>query len=113
MRVLIAVLGLAGPASILAVLLIMASLTQKWELVTKTKSYYQWFYIAVGLVGAALLTALIRIGYLEVSGGPPVFCDPHSWFYLVFYYVPLAAAMTLGLGLTWKSWGWLLGESGD
>ena len=110
MRLLVAVVGMAGLLSIIFVLLILARLTQKWESVTKVRSYYSLFYLSAALVGAASLARLIRIGYLH-SASPSILCHPHSWFYLCFYYVPLALGLTMSLGVAWRSWGWLLRQS--
>lgn len=137
MRLLIAVMGTVGLASIVLMLLILARLTQKWEAVTRSKSGFRLFYVAAALVALASLVRLARIGYLlprevedllTTSGlsalGPvvsstskPVFLltyslfEPQSWFYLVFYHLPLAIAVTGSLILTWRNWGWLLSES--
>ncbi|MBN1934449.1 MAG: hypothetical protein JW934_07275 [Anaerolineae bacterium] len=111
MRLLFAVIGTAGLVSLASVLLILARLTQKWEVVTKIKSYYRLFYVAAALVGLASISRVLRISYLDSGVGPGFLLEPNSWFYLLLYHLPLAIGMTLSLGVIWKSWGWLLGES--
>jgi hypothetical protein len=130
-------MGTAGLASIILVLLILARLTQRWEAMTRSKSGFRLFYVAAALVGLASLVRLARIGYLLpravedllATRGLSVFksivshtsesvlfltyslFEPQSWFYLVFYHLPLAIALTGSLILTWRNWGWLLRES--
>ena len=136
MRLLAAVMGTAGLASIALVLLILARLTQRWESATRSRSGFRLFYLAASLIALACLVRLARIGYLlpraieellATSGlsalgsvvsdtSRSVFLlthslfEPQSWFYLVFYHLPLAIALTGSLILTWRNWGWLLRE---
>jgi hypothetical protein len=106
------------------VLLILARLTEKWEAVTRIKSYYRLFYVLAGVI--ALLTGvyLYRIAALVpdqlslvtdtrdllrektgIAASPP---EVRAWFYLLFYYLPLAITMTASLLLVWRNWGWLV-----
>lgn len=116
MKLLVAVLGTVGLWSIALVFLNMAHLTQKWEVVTRSHSYYRLFYVAAGFVALASMVRLVRIGYLGpvTDAGhpatPPLFYEPQSWFYVCLYYAPLAIGVTISLVLTWKNWGWLQGE---
>ena len=115
MRLLSAILGTAGLLSMIFAFLILARLTQKWESVTKLKSHYRLFYVSTALVGIASLVRLIRIGYLDVGlerSPASALGDPRSWIYLCFYHAPLAIGVTISLGVTWRSWGWLLGGQG-
>jgi hypothetical protein len=115
-RLLLAVIGTAGLGAVFSVLVILARLTQKWEAVTRSRSLYRLFYVASGLVALAALVRLVRIGYLEASASvdaSPLLAaivDPHSWFYLYLYHIPLAVGMTISIWLIWKNWGWLLCE---
>lgn len=105
-----AILGTAGLIALATVFLILARLTQKWEIVTKIKSYYRLFYVATVLVGLASVVRLLRISYIGVADGPVWLTNPNSWFYLLFYHLPLVVSVTISLGVVWKSWSWLLGE---
>jgi hypothetical protein len=115
-RLLLAVIGTAGLGAVFFVLVILARLTQKWEAVTRSRSLYRLFYVASGLVALAALVRLVRTGYLEAPASADAslwlaaLADPHSWFYLCFYHIPLAVGMTISIWLTWKNWGWLLRE---
>jgi hypothetical protein len=120
----VAVLSTAGLASVALVLLILARLTEKWEAVTRNKSYYYLFYFlaaAIVLLGgvhlyriAALVPdelALVhntRDLFREQTGLASSSLQVRSWLYLVFYYLPLAITMTVSLLLVWRNWGWLL-----
>ena len=120
-------LGTAGLASVMLMLAILARLTKRWEAITRSKSFYLWFYVASALIGLASLSRLVRIGHLPVATlGQDLLSDsvlasgrqapanlspflvPDSWFYLVSYHLPLATAMTISLLLAWRNWGWLL-----
>lgn len=123
-------IGTAGLASVVLMLLILARITRRWEAVTRSRSYYRLFYVAGALVALAALSRLVRIGHLiplTGLGQDPAsefaltaglltdgqlnlypFLEPHSWFYLAFYHLPLAVAATISLILAWRNWGWLL-----
>jgi hypothetical protein len=110
MRLLLAVMGTAGLGSIVSLSIILARLTQRWEVVTKTKSYYRLLYVAAALIALASFVRLVRIGYLDSGTGASFFCEPRSWFYLCFYYAPLVIGVTTSLSVTWRNWRWLLNE---
>lgn len=124
MRFVIAVLSTAGLASVALVLLILARLTEKWEAVTRKKSYYRLFYVLAGVIVLLGGVHLYRIAALVpdklvfvtdtrdlfreqtgIATSPP---QLRAWFYLVLYYLPLAITMTLSLVLVWRNWGWLV-----
>jgi hypothetical protein len=110
MTALFAILGTAGLASVALVLTIMARLTQRWELVTRVKSYYEWFYISGGLILLAAFVRLIRAVQLasqSETGSPG---RPWSWLYVLFYHVPLIAGATISVVVAGRNWGWLLKE---
>jgi hypothetical protein len=110
MTLLIALVGTAGLGATILVLVIMARLTHRWELVTRSKSFYQLFYVAAALLGVASLSRLLYTIYVVSYAGSAILADPRSWFYICLYHAPLAVAMTLSLGVTWRNWGWLLRE---
>jgi hypothetical protein len=110
MNLLIAVLGTAGLGSVVWLSLILARLTKKWEVVTKSRSLYRLLNVGAALIALASLTRLVRIGYLYSSAGPSAFHEPESWFYLCFYYIPLVVGAGISLVVTWRNWGWLLSE---
>jgi hypothetical protein len=110
MKLLFAVMGTAGLGSLIMVFVILARLTQRWELVTRSKSYYRLFYAAAALTALASLTRLVRIGYMTADAEVPILNEPRSWFYVCFYHLPLIVGVTMSLVVTWRNWGWLLRE---
>jgi cobalamin synthase len=111
---LLGVIGTVGLGAVILMLVILARLTQRWELVTRSRSHYRWFYVAAALVAVSSFVRLVRISNVHSALGPGVspmpslFQDPQSWFYLCFYHLPLAVAVTISLVLTWRNWGWLV-----
>ena len=110
MKLLVSLLGIAGMGAIITVLVIMGRLTQRWELVTRSKSHYYLFFVSAALIGVALLGRLIRAGNMISDTSPTTLSDPRSWLYISVYYVPLTIGMTMSLVVTWRNWGWLLRE---
>jgi hypothetical protein len=110
MTSLFAILGTAGLTSIVLVLTIMARLTQRWELVTRTKSYYQWFYVSAGLISVAAFLRLVRAAQLASQSEPSSSIDPWSWLYVLLYHIPLITGTTISLVVAGRNWGWLLRE---
>jgi hypothetical protein len=123
LRLLAAMLGTAGLASVILMLLILGRLTKRWESVTRVVSHYRLFYLAGALISLATLARLVRISYLiaeytrtegtahlgEFAGqAPSSLANARSWFYLAFYHLPLVIAMTISLIFAWKNWGWLV-----
>jgi hypothetical protein len=124
LRFVLAVLSTAGLASVALVLLILARFTEKWEAVTRKRSYYRLFYVLAGVIVLLGGVHLWRIAALipddltlirdaqdllrEQTGVASSPIQLRSWLYLFFYYLPLAATMTLSLFLAWRNWGWLL-----
>jgi hypothetical protein len=105
-----AIVGSVGLISLLYALIILAQLGRKLGAVTKMRPFYRGYYVAVGLVGVSLIARFVRasVFWAPPATIPPLLNDP--LFYLGFYHLPLAVGMTLGLGITWHYWNWLLKE---
>jgi hypothetical protein len=110
MTLLFAVLGTAGLSAVALVLAIMARLTQRWELVTGSRSYYNWFYVSAGLLSLAAFSRLVRAVNLASDAGPSALTNPWSWLYVLLYHIPLLAGATISIYVVWRNWGWLLRE---
>jgi len=110
MKLLFAVIGTTGLGSLILMFVILARLTRRWELVTRSRSYYRLLYVAAALIALASLTRLVRTGYLISEAESPVLSEPRSWFYLCFYHTPLIVGAIISLVVTWRNWGWLLRE---
>lgn len=124
MRFVVAVLSTAGLASVALVLFILARLTEKWQAVTRKRSYYYLFYALAGIIVLLGGIHLYHIAALvpeqvplvqdtrdlirEQTGIAASPAQLRAWFYLLFYYLPLAVTMTISLLLAWRNWGWLL-----
>ncbi len=91
---LLAVLGLAGPLSLTVALLVIALLSQRLGLITKRARHYRWLFAAIGLALVALVTRLWTLAAPDES----------------IYTLLTAFALTVGVGVAWYYWGWLLNE---
>jgi hypothetical protein len=107
MNVLWAILGSAGLAAVLCVLVLLAQFGRKLGAVTKMRPYYRGYYVAVVCIGLALVMRLLRASVFQMPS-QGILHDPI--FYLVLYHLPLALGLTLSLGITWHYWSWLLKE---
>lgn len=110
MTVLIALAGSAGLGAAVLMTIIIARLTQRWELVTRSRSYYQLFYVSAALLAVASFLRLVRAVHLVADTGSPLLSDPRSWLYVSLYHLPMAIGMTIGVAVTWRNWGWLVRE---
>jgi hypothetical protein len=110
MTMLLALAGTAGLGAVVLVTVVMARLTQRWELVTRSRSFYQLFYVSATLLAVASFFRLVRAVHLVADTGSPLLSDPRSWLYLSLYHTPMAIGMTIGMAVTWRNWGWLLRE---
>lgn len=105
-----AILGSLGLFALLYALVILAQFGNKLGAVTKMRPFYRGYYGAACLVGIALIVRFIRTSVFWASPGSmsPILNEP--LFYLLLYHLPLALGMTLGVGITWHYWSWLLKE---
>ena len=110
MNILGAILGSTGLASLVFTLVILAQFGRKLGVVTKMKPYYKGYYVAIALVGLALVVRFIRVSLFWAPPGSiaPLLNEP--LFYLFLYHLPLALGLSVGLGITWRYWSWLRKE---
>src|SRR5579863_3431575 len=95
MNGLLAVLGLAGPLSLIVASLVIALLSQRLGSITKQVRAYRWFFVAVGVMTLAIITQL---------WAP----DPVN---NVIYPLLMAFGLTIAVAAAWYYWGWLLSEN--
>lgn len=110
MNILSAILGSVGLAALLFTCVILAQFGRKLGAVTKMRPYYQGYYVAIGFLGLSFVVHFIRA---SVFWAPPETIPTllnAPVFYLLFYHLPLAIGLSLGLGITWRYWSWLLKE---
>jgi hypothetical protein len=90
-------------------LYILVVLSRKLGAVTKTKPYYRWLYVSIGLV---LVTTGIEWIILTVrtipQHAPEIIMS--DWFHLIGRTLPLVVAAVLALIVVLRYWGWLLWE---
>lgn len=105
-----AIVGSMGLIAVIYMLLILAQFGRKLGAVTKMRPFYRGYYVAVGLLGVALVMRLLRasVFWAPANSTPPSLNDP--LFYLFLYHLPLAIGMGLSLAITWHYWKWLLKE---
>jgi hypothetical protein len=105
-----ALFGSVGLISLLYALIILAQFGRKLGAVTKMRPLYKGYYVAVVLIGIALIARFIRtsVFWAPQATIPPSLNDP--FFYLFLYHLPFALGMSLSLGITWHYWNWLLKE---
>lgn len=77
-------------------------------------AFYKWFRVAEVFAAIASLAHLTQAStYLTQSTtdsatrGSLLQANTLE-FALVFYHIPLAVAITIGILVTWKYWGWLI-----
>ena len=109
MSILTALAGSLGLFSLLLATWIFAQLSKRLGEVTKLPRYYRGFYVSMACLTIAVIAHFLRTSvFLAENVGPAVF--HRDVFYLVTYYLPLAAGMTLDLVVVWRYWNWLLRE---
>jgi hypothetical protein len=110
MQIVGAILASMALVSLLYALMILSRFGRKLGAVTKMRPFYRGYYLAVCLVGVALVVRLIRVTvfWAPVDAIPSVLNSPI--LYLLLYHLPLAIGLSLGLVITWHYWSWLLKE---
>ncbi len=96
--------------SILVLFYIIAKLSERFGSVLKMPPLYKWFYLSEALTLVALVAHLIQAGNFLATPQNRAVRVMSLPFALVFYHLPLTIAVTLGLFITWKYWGWLITE---
>lgn len=103
------VLSPLGTIAIIFLFFILARLSEKLGAVTRMPLYHRWFWVAIGFMGIALVSQFLRISVALTEQ------TSYGWlnnplFYLATYHLPMAIGITIGLGVTWRYWSWLLTE---
>ena len=89
----------------------MAKVSERFGSVLRMPPIYRWFYVAEFFASIAALAHLIQAStYLAQSTGAQD--NPRQLASLevvaIFHHIPLAIAVTIGLLVAWKYWGWLI-----
>jgi len=110
MDIVSAILGATGLVSVLYALVILAQFGRKLGAVTKMPPFYKGYYVAMVCVGSALVMRFIRASVFWAPPETIPFLLNDPVFYLLLYHLPLAIGLSVGVGITWHYWGWLLKE---
>jgi len=92
--------SLAGPISMIVVVLLMRSLSKRLGAVTRRPPIYRWFTVSAACILVSIALRLVR----EVNDGP---LDGQR---ALLYDVPFAIGLLIALVVAWRYWGWLLYE---
>ena len=109
MDFLTAPLGSLGLLSVIYIFYILANLSRRYGQVIRLPPYYRGFYAAMGLIGLAFFSHLVRDSVIIAPDQAPALLS-NRWFFLFTYYLPLAAAVTLASGVAWRYWSWIVQE---
>ena len=108
---------LTGPSfaislcGVIYMLYIFSVLSRKLGGVTKMRPFYRGFYIAMGLIGVAAVASWLLLTVRVTPDLLPATLRDET-LYLVIFVAALSIAVTLGLGVAWRYWGWLFKERG-
>jgi hypothetical protein len=101
-----------GSLSLLAVLYmyyILANLSKRYGEVIRLPPYYRGFYAGIALICVSFFGHLIQDSVIIAPDQAPSLLTNDA-FYLLTYYLPLALAVTVGLGVAWRYWSWIWRE---
>ena len=109
MSFLTAPLGSLSLLAVIYIFYILANLSRRYGQVIRLPPYYRGFYLAMGLIGLSFISHLIQDSVTSAPDQAPSLLS-NDWFYLFTYYLPLAVAVTLAIGIAWRYWSWILKE---
>jgi hypothetical protein len=109
MDYLTAPLGSLSLLAVIYVFYILANLSRRYGEVIRLPPYYRGFYVAIGLLSLAFIVHLVHDNAFLASEQQSSILN-EDWFYLPTYYLPLALAVTLAIGIAWRYWSWILKE---
>lgn len=98
--------GLLGLFSIGVALVLLARLSQRIGYVMASRPYYRGLYVAAVLVWMGMLGR----GYVALAQPPVSDAVGHNLVYTLFNDGLPALGVTIGLGVVWYYWSWLLAE---
>lgn len=101
-----------GSLSLLAVIymyIIFANLSRRYGQVIRLPPYYRGFYAGIGLICVSFFSHLIQDTVIIAPEQAPSLLT-NDWFYLLTFYLPFAAAVTIGLVVAWRYWSWIWRE---
>jgi len=109
MNFLTAPLGSLSLLSVIYIFYILANLSRRYGQVIRLPPYYRGFYVAMSFIGLSFISHLTQDSVIIAPEEAPSLLS-NDWFYLFTYYLPLATAVALAIGVAWRYWGWILRE---
>lgn len=98
-------LSTLGPLGICMMFLVLGELSRRLGRVTRVRAYHRGFYFSALLMG---LNTLLHV-LLAVGVPLPAVLRSEGVLMVVFAGFP-ALSLTIGLGVAWRYWSWLLAE---
>ncbi len=108
---------LTGPSfaislfGVIYMLYIFSVLSRKLGGVTKMRPLYRGFYVAMGLIGLAAMSSWLLLTIRVTPALIPAALRDET-VYLVIFVAALSIAVTVGVAVAWRYWGWLVKERG-
>lgn len=100
--------GLFGTLSIMVAMVVLGILSRRLGAVTRSPRYYRGFFVAAGLMGVSFLARLLNVG----RGLEATIAMGHDPGWALLYVGLPSIAISLGVGVAWRYWSWLLAERG-
>jgi hypothetical protein len=104
-----AILGTFGALSIIALLYILAKLSERFGSVIKMPPIYRYYYLAIAFLVITYITNWLVVRATLIPENTPAWLNA-PWFLFLAYHLPRAIGVTIGLVLTWRYWSWLILE---
>ena len=100
-------LGTTGTLSLIILFFVLARLSERFGAVVKMNPLYRYYYLSLllAIIASATHIAVVRVDSPDI---PDWVVNP--WFLIVAYHLPLMAAVTIAIYVTWQYWGWLITE---
>jgi hypothetical protein len=110
MEGLLGLAGCVGEASIIYILAILMRLSRKLGEVKKERPYFRAYFVAIGLVSAALAMRIVGVSAIVSTPTSTPLGFTLSDTYSLVHHALLAVGLTIALLATLRYWGWLLRE---
>lgn len=88
---------------------ILARLSERLGSVERMAAIYRYYYVALVFLAVGYIAQLLvaRVNFTPATF-PTWLLSP--WFTLLAHDIPLAAGVTIGIGVTWRYWSWLFNQ---
>jgi hypothetical protein len=100
-------LGIIGTLAIIYLFYILARLSERLGSVERMEPLYRYYYVAAAFVSLGLITQ-ITVAQASLSPQNGFSWILSDWFAMALYYLPMSIGVTIGAGVTWRYWSWLI-----